>query len=359
MANNDVYIWYSGATDLTGKTLVKELDVTGGTSKPAGKKLVIGWGTKIPEDTSLPKEVKILNHPNMIRRNRNKFTALSYMRDSDFGVPIADFYRADEVRNHMDNLPLIGRRNFHQGGKGFWLCLTKGQVGAAIQEGAQYFQKYIPIKDEYRLHIFNGKCIYAVKKTVRNNMKEAFIEQHKEKALNAAERNGVNIDENTMSFLLDRLGKEREHPDHIIKSNTRGWKFVRVKAPKKELVNAAIASLKALKLDFGAVDCCLDEDGNPWVIEVNTGPGLKGASLNAWVKDMKAVIKDTLNPPEKKITAEKAPAKPTKKTNTTVHVSRKKDSLKSVMATLADLIEAADDNEVDAIRSAASKMLSS
>lgn len=359
MANSDVYVWYSGATDLTGKTLVKDLDVTGGTSKPADKKMVICWGTKISKDISFPDKVKVMNHPNMIRRNRNKLTALTYMRNADAGVPVADFYKAEEIQNHMDNLPFVGRRNFHQGGKGFWLCLTKGQVATAIREGAQYFQKYIPIKDEYRLHIFGDKCIYAVKKVVRDNMKEAFIEQHKEKALNAAERKGVDIDENTMSFLLDRLGKEREHPDHIVKSNSRGWKFVRVKSPKKEMVDAAIAALKAIKLDFGAVDCCLDEDGKPWIIEVNTGPGLKGSSLKAWVGSMKAMIKDTLTPPKKKTVAKKAPVKSTKGASTTVHVVRKKEQLKSAMMTLADLIEVADDNEVDAIRSAASKMFSS
>lgn len=365
MANNDVYIWYSGATDLTGKTLEKELDVTGGTSKPTGKKMVICWGTKTSNDVSFPAKVNVMNHPNMIRNNRNKFTALKCMRDAKISVPVAAFYSAAEVKSHLDELPLVGRRNFHQGGKGFWLCLTKGQVSAAINEGAQYFQSYISIKDEYRLHIFGDECIYAAKKTVRDNMKEAFVEQHKEKALNAAERKGVKIDEDTMSFLLDRIGTEREHPDHIVKSNARGWKFVKVKAPKKELVDTAIAALKALKLDFGAVDCCLDEDGKPWIIEVNTGPGLKGSSLKAWVDSMKTAIKKTLTPPkeaEKKGKASAIPKKvktASKITKATINVGRKKEHLKSAMMTLADLIEAADDDEVDAIRSAASKMFSS
>jgi len=357
MANNDVYLWYSGATDLTGKTLMKELDIVGGTTKPRDKKMVICWGTKISKDTAFADKVTVLNNPNMIRRNRNKLTALTYMRNTDLNVPVADFFKAEDIHHHLQEIPLVGRRNFHQGGKGFWLCLTKGQVTAAVNEGAQYFQKYIPIKDEYRLHIFNGKCLYAVKKVVRDNMREAFIEQHTEKAKNAAERKGIDIDENTMSFLLERLGKEREHPDHIVKSNTRGWKFTRVKSPKKEMVDAAINALKAIKLDFGAVDCCIDEDGSPWIIEVNTGPGLKGSSLKAWTDALKANIKEVTTPKPKKVV--KKVAAVAKKATKTVQVTRKKEQLRSTMMTLADLIEAADDDEVDAIRSAASKMFSS
>jgi len=285
MANSDIYIWYSGATDLTGKNLMKELDVDGGTKKPSKKKIVIGWGTKIKENIgSLGKNVKVLNHPDQIRANRNKFKALQLMREAG-NVPVADFYTVDDVNNHMDQLPLVGRRNYHQGGKGFWLCLTKDHVRRAVNEGAQYFQKYIPIKDEYRLHMFDGKCIYAAKKVERGNMKEAFIEQQKEKARNAAERKGMQIDDTTLDFLLSRLSEEQqEHPDHIVKSNTRGWKFSKVKTPKKALVDACTSALSAIKLDFGAVDCCIDEDGNPWIIEVNTGPGLKGSSLEAWTK---------------------------------------------------------------------------
>jgi len=188
-------------------------------------------------------------------------------------------------------------------------------------------------------------------------MKEAFIEQQKEKAKNAAERKGMDIDENTLNFLLDRISKEQqEHPDHIVKSNTRGWKFSKVKTPQKTLVTACVNALKALKLDFGAVDCCLDEDGNPWIIEINSGPGLKGSSLEAWTKAFKEKIEELTKP---KKTAVKKAVKATAK-KVTGAVSRKKPDKKKLagtMYTLADLIEAADEAEVDAICSAAAKML--
>jgi glutathione synthase/RimK-type ligase-like ATP-grasp enzyme len=357
MTDTNVYIWYSGATDLTGKNLMTALDVEGGTSKPSGRTVIIGWGTKIKKDIgSLGKNAKVLNHPDQIRANRNKFQALQLMRAAG-NTPVADFYTVDEVNGHMDQLPLVARRNFHQGGKGFWLCLTADHVRRAVNEGAQYFQKYIPIKDEFRLHIFDKKCIYAAKKVERDNMKEAFIEQQKEKAKNAAERKGMEIDENTLNFLLDRISKEQqEHPDHIVKSNTRGWKFSKVKTPKKALVTACVNALEALKLDFGAVDCCLDEDGNPWIIEVNTGPGLKGSSLEAWTSVFKEKIKELTKP--KKTAVKKAVKTVGKKV--TGAVTRKnpdKKKLVETMSTLADLIEAADDAEIAAIRSAAARML--
>ena len=357
MAKDDVYIWYSGATDLTGKNLMKELDVSGGTKKPANAKVVIGWGTKVKAAIDLPKGTKVLNHPSHILRNRNKLTALTYMRNADKGIPVADFYQAQEVNDHLNQLPLVGRRNYHQGGKGFWLCLTRDHVRRALNEGAQYFQKYIPIKDEFRLHIFGKECIYATKKVERDNMKEAFIEQQKEKALNAAERKGVKVDEDTMAFLLDRISKEQqEHPDHIVKSNTRGWKFSKVKTPKKALVEAAVKALNALDLDFGAVDCCLDEEGNPWIIEINTGPGLKGSSLKAWTAAFKSKIEE-LTKPKRAAVKKTAKAVGKKVVGAVTRDKTDKDKLAKTMSTLADLIEAADDAEVDAIRSAAARML--
>jgi len=114
------------------------------------------------------KAVKVLNHPNMIRSNRNKLTTLTKLA-ANKAVNVAAFCEADQLQDFDDkkfalNLPVIGRTNYHQGGKGFWLCLTNQQVQKAIAQGAQYFQNYIDIETEYRLHIFKGKLLWAVEK---------------------------------------------------------------------------------------------------------------------------------------------------------------------------------------------------
>lgn len=358
----DAYIYYSGPTDDTGKRLAEALGAKHGKTKPADKKstIVIGWGCKTKESVNL-KQHSVINHPDKIRKNRNKFSALDILKKA--GVPVADFVSSNDVltalaaaRNTI-NLPLVGRKKYHQGGKEFWTCLTKVQIKRAIDQGAEYFQNYLSIVDEYRLHVFQGKVINMQKKTERKNMAGAFKEQHGTRIANIADKNKVNLDEQTMNYVLDNLGKREEHPDQIIKSNTRGWKFSQIKTAKAELKEAAVNAVKAIGLDFGAVDCCIIEDGKPFIIEVNTGPGLQGSSFDAYVTAFKEAIAKINKPVEKKTVAATTAGK-TKTTAkaTNVDGGSVKEKLATKAALMSEMIAAADEDEAVVMESLLKKM---
>jgi len=263
--------------------------------------LVIGWGTKIQEDVNLGR-AKVINHPNAIRNNRNKYKALEIMANSrDVVGNVKKFKTSNQALHAIANdelvLPVIGRRNYHQGGKGFWLCLTHGQVERAIADGAQYFQNYIDIKTEYRLHVFDGSVIKAVKK-VEAASREAWTNQRKEKIMDYATKNDWNLDDDTIERVLGILVKEVTLPDYIVRSNKRGWKFsnVRVQNLSRNLKSAAINAVKALDLGFGAVDCAIDHGENAWIIEVNTGPGLQGTAFDVYVEAFRNKIAEIQRP---------------------------------------------------------------
>jgi len=299
-----VYLFYSGATDITGKTLVEELGIKGGKTKPTGTtyKVVVGWGAKTKEDISFSAGVRVLNHPNAIRKNRNKLNALKMMADNDVNVGV--YGAAKNIMTAINNgnikFPLLGRTKFHQGGKGLWICLNKTQVKAARDEGAQYFREYQNITQEYRVHVCGGKVIYAQKKVTRSNMEEAFVDQYGKKIKSVAEKNDVALDEDTLAYVLRRMAKYHPTPDHIVKSNYRGWKFSRVTNNNlaKNLKDEAVKAVSALGLDFGAVDIGKTEDGGVVVLEVNTGPGLEGSSLKAWKTALTSLINSKLAPAE-------------------------------------------------------------
>jgi len=339
--NNDVYIWFSGATDITGKILMEKLNIKGGKTKPTNVKTVIGWGTKVDKNTMFAKDIKIINHPNSILLNRNKPEALKILKNKD--IPIAKFMSIGQVIE--SDLPVIGRTNWHQGGKGFWICPTMDLVSNAIDEGAKYFQKFIEIKDEYRLHVFNDEIIYSVKKIKRNNMAEAFIIQNKEKIESIAAKNNRTLEKNTVDYVLKQMAKEHKTADMIVRSNTRGWKFSRVTNITLSLKDAAIKAVKALELNFAAVDCCIDVKGNVYIIELNSGPGLKGSTLDTYIETFKKVLS------EKKIT---------KSTTVTIKtkpaVEKKKISLKDKAALMTDMINNANENEATALESIFAKM---
>lgn len=299
-----VYVWDSAATDVTGRNLATALRATEGREKPraiAGD-ILIGWGAKIDREVAIPEGVKILNHPNAIRKNRNKFSALELMKaNRELSSNIAPFFKAEAIIDAIDadtvKVPVIGRKNYHQGGEGFWLCLTKAQVSEAIAAGAQYFQAYIDIKDEFRLHVFGDTIIYAVKK-VENATKEGWVAQRVEKVTDYAQKNNVNVNADTMNYVLGIIYGEQQLPDRVVRSNHRGWKFssVRLNTLSEALKTAAIRAVKAIGLDFGAVDCCVDNAGHPYIIEVNSAPGLQGTTLEKYIETFQAKITEFQRP---------------------------------------------------------------
>lgn len=307
--NDKIYVWFSPATDVTGKKLMETLDCAGGTTKPpAAAHTVLCWGTKTDKAVGLLNK-QVFNHPDNIRTNRNKFQALEAFAKGKCNV--APFTADLALAGNGDyTYPLVARTNFHQGGAGFWLCLTKSHVQQAKIEGAQYIQQYIDIKDEYRLHVVDGKVVYAVKKTQRDNHKEAFVAHWLEHVENYAAKKEAVLDKATVDIILGRMARKfATGVDMIVRSNTRGWKFSKITLDKldKGLADEAVKALKAINFDYGAVDCCITTDNKPYVIECNSGPGLEGSSLDAWVDALKKLV----TPPEvKKPVAAPAVAEP-------------------------------------------------
>ena len=364
----NTYVYYSGATDKTGSKIQEALKSTGGAKAPAEKvDIMIGWGTKIKEKTSYKtKATRVLNDPNAIRENRNKFKALQVMESKN--VRVGTFTTAENVMAALKNgnisLPVIGRTNFHQGGKGFWACWMKTHVQEAIKSGAQYFQKYIPIVDEYRLHVFGDDVFYISKKVKDGNEEDAFIKGFAEKIKSTANKDGTKLDQTTLDYTLKNMANRKTNTN-VLKSHDAGYVFKKIaeKNLKTKTIIAmskdAVKAVRALGLDFGAVDCGIDEDGNTWVIEVNTGPGLEGKTFDAWIEQFEKAIKDIEDAAKAKPTTTKIIKQKTTaiKTATTKQLAdnKKADAIRKARL-LQELLENADENDIEAVMRASSKM---
>lgn len=365
MGKNNVYIYYSGATDVTGKKLQEGLGITGGNKKPTKKSLqmVIGWGAKTKEKVTFPKGVKVLNHPDAIKHNRNKFEALKTMAavlNKNGAQHIPTLVSAEEVKARIAdgtvNYPLIGRKKYHQGGKGFWECPTVAQLDAAINAGAHHFQPIVAVKDEYRLHVFDSKVIHAVKKVQRteDDFKAAFIEDELNRQKTLWEKNNTGaFNEDQAREMLRRQADNAVAggPNMLLRSNKLGWKFSIVKKYPEALVTVAAKAVEALGLDFGAVDCCVDVDGNPWIFEVNSGPGLEATSLEKYL----AAFEDAIG--EKKTAAKKPAAKKETKKTTTKTSSSKKEFLSMQLGRLQEMIDDADEDDVEKLEELGRKLI--
>lgn len=164
------------------------------------------------------------------------------------GVPMPKLYSYEKAKElTADGTQLVGRSTHHMKGRGFWLVKTPDEVdsawrGTRIKQPATHFMEYIEADKEVRVHIFNGKSIRMTEKKYEGET-------------------GCHRDYTTVK----PTGDKRER------------KLVR---------RAAKKAVKALGLDFGAVDI-LVRDGQPFVLEVNAAPGLGGTMPQVYAKAIK------------------------------------------------------------------------
>lgn len=133
------------------------------------------------------------------------------------------------------------RRSSHQ--QGFDFTNKKLQSGRLE---ADYFVKKEELTDEWRVHVF---------RTRKDNMR----------VLRCARK---------------VPNSENYHP--WVRSHRLGWKLSYVGGIPDVGRSISRSAVRALLLDFGAVDIGFNREGNPLVLEVNTCPGLEGGTLDLY-----------------------------------------------------------------------------
>ena len=220
-------ILYCKTTKETAKALAEDMGIKshnpygeGDLGKP---KQVIRWGVGagigyVPD--------LVLNKMAAVNKAVNKYKSISLFNEND--VLTAPF---------SELVPCVGRTKEHTQGQNFWLCWEQDQVKSAKKESAEYFINYIPIKQEYRVHIIGGKFAFAQRKYTKNRVSSAFMG---------------------------------------IQGFSNGWhKTIFDGTISKEIKDTAILAVKCLGLDFGGVDILISQkDGLAYVAEVNSGPSL-------------------------------------------------------------------------------------
>lgn len=159
----------------------------------------------------------------------DKYEQLLTLRSA--GVPVPKIYEAGQPIK----FPLLARKRRHVGGKDLMVVFQPEEIPWRTSAGAEYFTEYIPIKSELRTWVFRGSHCATYRKVMAR--------PHEYKKVGWNYKNG---------FVFDLI-----HTDEI----PRG------------AVEEAMKSIRALSLDFGAVDILQGLDGNFYVLEVNTAPG--------------------------------------------------------------------------------------
>ena len=223
-------------------------------------KLLIKWGLSTGTEIQNEKTI-IFNNNNSIKLASDKFKSLQHLSiiDDEY-LHVPNVYLTKEK---IENWPVVGRTFKHTKGYSFWLLNNEQQInrmtrltnrGKSKKDCAEYFVDFLNIEHEYRVHVFYDGISQRRYRIIR---------------------------------LQEKIRKE-QHPgklSDVIRSRRFGWHMSTIPLSSEGfnlIKRCARRAIKYLGLTFGAVDIGVVSDGTPYVLEVNTAPGLDTGGINRY-----------------------------------------------------------------------------
>ena len=212
-------------------------------------KVVINWGASQIE-RAFPNLQKIYNPPKAVANAANKLSTFKLLEKAGVSIPLFTTER-DVATGWLAKNDVVAR------------TILTGHSGAGIEitskgneelPDAKLYTEYIPKRHEYRIHVFNGNA-----------------------------------------FFVQRKARKQEVPDEEVNWKVRNLAGGFIFANKDVEVGdeakiQAVKAVKALNLDFGAVDIVYNEKKQQYyVLEVNTACGLEGTTLEKYVEQFEGV----------------------------------------------------------------------
>lgn len=253
---------------LGGETL--RLIKPDGRYAPEDNHTIINWGSAhVPNwaAAAASRRTKILNPVAAVNTASNKLSTLRLLQENGISTPQFTTNQTVAQRWIEDGFTVFERHDLRgNSGDGIRVVNTNAQdarsgVQASITP-APLYTRYLNKESEFRVHVFKRGTSFT---TID------FIQKKR--------RNGFETDTSYSPYVC---------------SASKGWVFVRdginANSATQTLVkNAAIAAVKALGLDFAAVDVVFC-GGTASVLEVNTAPGLEGTTLVKYVNAFREVM---------------------------------------------------------------------
>lgn len=209
-------------------------------------KTILNWGA-----TVLPPEVlkcRIINKPERVAISVNKLETFRAFKGSN--VPHPQWYeqKREALAELQKGFMVFARTQLRaHSGSGIVIMDPDHEDTWAVE--APLFVKYVPKRNEYRVHVMNGEVIDIQRKGLREELRG---------------REGINwkVQNLANGFIYVR------HDGHAVPPC---------------VPSAAIQAVRALQLDFGAVDVIFNAKTNQaYVLEVNTAPGLVGTTIESY-----------------------------------------------------------------------------
>lgn len=248
-------------------------------------KIVINWGCRTT--TEEIQKCQLLNTPEAVSLASNKLSFFQQFDGSDVRcVPYTT--SEDTVKEWLREGRTICARQQLNGSGGQGLVLFDGTQAFV---SAPLWTQYVKKRDEYRIHVVNGKIIdiqqkklKLVKPDERGRAIEGVRGLDVAKFYYNAEGRYVQR-EDARDFRNEAcIAPIIEGQDHRIRNLANGYIFARNEVtPPDDVLEQARKVFEVLPLDFGAVDVIWNEKRkSAYVLEVNTAPGLEGSTIESY-----------------------------------------------------------------------------
>ena len=225
---------------LAAKLGVKRIKLEGSKFKPQGK-VVVNWGSSSVPAAYLLK-AKVVNPDVSTAVNKLKF--FQAIQGEVYCIPFTTSKEEAKAEIEAGHVVVCRTKLSSHSGDGIVIAETIDQL-----VDAPLYTRYIKKETEYRIHIGNGRIFFEQKKARSHDVPD---EQVNWKVRNLAG-----------GFIFAHQGVDIPEP---------------VKA-------SAIACMKVLGLDFGAVDVLYNaKSEKAYTLEVNCAPGLQGTTLDKYAE---------------------------------------------------------------------------
>lgn len=213
-------------------------------------KIVINWGaSQMPEEVT---KSKIINHPSAVAICSDKTKFFEHVKGTVNTPPYSK--DPEEIFSWFQQGHTVVLRSLVSGHSGAGISIAEPGVFEDFQvfkgfwkQGYKFATIYVPKKEEYRVHVVDGKVIGVRRKVAK---KDTHIRNWKVRS----HKNGFVFQKNDID-------------------------------PDPKVLEQAVISVKAVGLDFGAVDVVWNAfREQAYVLEINTAPGLEGSTVEDYSK---------------------------------------------------------------------------
>lgn len=234
---------------------IKKIKLENSSFKGSSKKLIINWGASSMSEEA--EKCKVLNNSAAVKLAANKLDFFNYVSGK---VNVPEYTTDKNVAlNWLENGKMVFARTTLTGhsGKGIYVLETPQDWEEFNHSATRIYVKYVPKKDEYRIHIVNGEIIDVRRKSLK-------------------------------------AGYPKGKANWKIRSHQNGFIFAKEGFEvQDEVLLEAKKAVFACGLNFGAVDVIWNEFYKvAYVLEINTAPGLEGSTVDNYAKAFNKILKD-------------------------------------------------------------------